>query len=496
MGTPEDLHRLAAGTLLPGFAGTTLPPWIEQEYAAGLGAVCLYGTNVAGPEQLSSLTADLHDTCPGLVVALDEEGGDVTRLHYRTGSPEPGNALLGRLDRPELTRDSAARIGARLAPYGITLDLAPVVDVNSAPDNPVIGVRSFGADPDLVARHTVAWVEGLQGTGVAACAKHFPGHGDTVADSHLTLPVVDAPRDVLEVRELEPFRAAVAAGVASIMTSHIVVRAIDPDRPATFSPAVLGMLRRDLGFEGVIVSDALDMAGASGVTGVPEAAVQALIAGCDLLCLGADTTHDAYLEVVAAVVGAVAAGRLPRERLADAASRVRTLPTRVIPPSTASAPPPTRVIPSSTASTPTTAPTPTRVIPSSTAELGTTGSLEEGFEIGVAARAWLAAPEPAAIVQVDSETNQAVGEVPWGPATAGSTVSAETVRPGAKVAVVGRSLTVGHPAWALADRLRAAGHRVITVECGWPRGGADLTTFGASKAVGMALSALLLARAD
>jgi beta-N-acetylhexosaminidase len=136
------------------------------------------------------------------------------------------------------------------------------------------------------------------------------------------------------------------------------------------------------------------------------------------------------------------------------------------------------------------------VIPSSTAELGTTGSLEEGFEIGEAARAWLAAPEPAAIVQVDSETNQAVGEVPWGPATAGSTVSAETVRPGAKVAVVGRSLTVGHPAWALADRLRAAGHRVITVECGWPRGGADLTTFGASKAVGMALSALLLARAD
>jgi beta-N-acetylhexosaminidase len=464
MASHDDLRRIAAGTLLPGFAGTTLPGWVEQEYAAGLRAVCLYGANVAGPQQLSDLCDELRGLGDDLVVAIDEEGGDVTRLHYLTGSPEPGNALLGRFDRPELTRDSAARIGAGLAPYGITLDVAPVVDVNSAPDNPVIGVRSFGADPDLVGRHTAAWVEGLQGTGVAACAKHFPGHGDTVADSHLTLPVVDAPRDVLEVRELVPFRAAIEAGVASIMTSHIVVRAIDPDRPATFSPAVLGLLRRDLGFEGVIVSDALDMAGASGRTGIPEAAVRAVAAGCDLLCLGSATTQGAYREVVAALVDAVASGRLPRERLADAASRVRSLPTRVS--------------------------------PSSTAERWTTGSLEEGFEVGPAARAWLVAAEPAAIVQVDSETNQAVGDVPWGPATAGTTVPADAIPAGAKVAVVGRGLTTGHPVWALAVRLRAAGHRVITVECGWPPGGADLTTFGASRAVGMALSSLLLSRAD
>ncbi len=233
----------------------------------------------------------------------------------RPGPTSPGNAVLGRIDDTALTRESAAAIARELTAYGINLDLAPVVDVNSAPDNPVIGVRSFGADAAHVARHAVAAVEGLQSQGVAACAKHFPGHGDTVTDSHLALPRVDAPADVLEVRELEPFRAAVAAGVACVMTSHVVVTAIDPDRPSTFSPTMLGgVLRGRLGFDGVIVSDALDMAGASAETGIPEAAVRALGAGCDLLCTGSETTEEDYLDIVDTVVAAVESGRLSRTR--------------------------------------------------------------------------------------------------------------------------------------------------------------------------------------
>ena len=222
----------------------------------------------------------------------------------------------------------AASIGGELAAYGIGLDLAPVVDVNSSPDNPVIGVRSFGADPVAVGRHGAAWVEGLQSTGVAACAKHFPGHGDTVVDSHHGLPHVDVPLDVLRERELAPFRAAVAAGVAAVMTSHVVVEALDPVRPATFSPDVIGMLRDELGFTGVVVSDALDMAGASAETGIPEAAVRALAAGVDLLCLGPGTTPDLYAEVHAAIVEAVRSARLSAERVAEAAARVRGLAER------------------------------------------------------------------------------------------------------------------------------------------------------------------------
>src|SRR6478736_9082844 len=324
--TRQSLRRLVAGTLMPGFVGTTVAPWVAREYAAGLAAVCLYGANVVDPEQLAQLCVSLRSVAPDVIVAVDEEGGDVTRLHYPTGSTQPGNALLGRLDDTALTRDSAAAIGRELAAYGINLDLAPVVDVNSADENPVIGVRSFGSDAPHVARHSAAYVEGMQSVGVGACAKHFPGHGDTVTDSHHALPRVDAPAEVLDARELEPFRAAIEAGVACVMTSHVVVSAVDAERPATFSPTVLGDVLRDrLGFEGVIVSDALDMAGASAETGIPEAAVRALVAGCDLLCIGSETSEDCFLAVVDAVVRAAESGRLPLERLVEAAARVALL---------------------------------------------------------------------------------------------------------------------------------------------------------------------------
>ena len=282
----------------------------------GLGGVCIFGPNVESAEQLRTLNATLRAANPDAVIAIDEEGGDVTRLFYDRGAPFPGNAVLGRIDDVELTRRVAAAVGAALVATGCTLTFAPDVDVNANPDNPVIGVRSFGADAELVAAHTAAWVDGLQQTGVAASAKHFPGHGDTATDSHLELPVVDLPVETLRARELVPFRAAIAAGSRTIMTSHILLPQLDAEHPATFSARILqGLLRGELGFDGVIVTDALDMAGASGVHGIPEAAVRALAAGCDLLCIGTDNTDDQLDEIVTRGRG--------RDRRGQAAGRAR-----------------------------------------------------------------------------------------------------------------------------------------------------------------------------
>jgi beta-N-acetylhexosaminidase len=321
-----SLESLALRVLLPAFPGTTLAPDVRTLLTDGLGGVCLFGSNTAdGPEAVAALTASIRAVAPDAVVAIDEEGGDVTRLHVGDGSPVLGALALGHVDDLDLTRAAGRAVGAELAALGITLDLGPVADVNSNPDNPVIGTRSFGSDPALVARHVAAWATGLQSAGVAACAKHFPGHGDTAVDSHLALPVVEADLTTLAGRELVPFEAAVAAGVAAVMTSHVVVPALDPDRPATLSAAVLGLLRDRLGFRGVVVSDALDMAGASGGRGIPEAAVLSLAAGADLLCLGADKDVALVREVQAAVVAAVRDGRLLEERLVEAAKAVGTL---------------------------------------------------------------------------------------------------------------------------------------------------------------------------
>ncbi|GAB6987088.1 glycoside hydrolase family 3 protein [Nocardioides pyridinolyticus] len=284
-----SLERLALGVLLPAFPGTTLPGDWAELFDQGLGGVCLFGSNTAaGPHAVADLARSIRAIAPFAVIAVDEEGGDVTRLHALTGSPVLGPAALGAADDLELTRATGHAIGSELAAVGIDLDLGPVADVNTNPDNPVIGTRSFGTAPARVAEHIAAWVEGLQAAGAAGCAKHFPGHGDTAQDSHLELPTVDAPRATLEARELVPFGASVRAGVASVMTSHIVVPALDAELPATLSAPVLGLLREDLGHDGVIVTDALDMAGASAGRGIPEAAVLSLNAGADLLCIGAD----------------------------------------------------------------------------------------------------------------------------------------------------------------------------------------------------------------
>jgi beta-N-acetylhexosaminidase len=320
------LGRLADAVLIPPFAGGAAPDWIRAAISGSLAGVTLFGPNVYDREQLSRLTASLRIAGPEPVIAIDEEGGDVTRISHRTGSDYPGNAALGAVDDVELTRSVYAAMGADLAALGINLDLAPSVDVNTAADNPVIGTRAFGADPALVARHGAAAVAGLQSAGVAACAKHFPGHGSTTLDSHLVMATVDAPLSVLRKRDLPPFEAAIAAGVRAIMPSHLRVPELTGDLPASLSQrALTGLLRGDLGFTGVIVSDGLEMRAVSEPYGIPEAAVRAVIAGTDLLCLGRDQDQQSFLAVRAALVAAVQEGRLPDARLEDAAARVAEL---------------------------------------------------------------------------------------------------------------------------------------------------------------------------
>src|SRR4029450_6010953 len=241
------------------------PDWATDLVADGLAGHVLFGFNVTDPTQVAALTASLRAARADVLVGIDEEGGDVTRLAHLEGSPYPGNAALGRVDRPDLTRRIYRAIGAELDEAGINLDLAPTAAVTPADDNPIIGTRSFGSDPRRVAAHAAAAVTGLQQARVAACAKHFPGHGATVADSHLELPTVDAPLALLRTRDLPPFAAAVEAGTRSIMTAPIRVPDLTGAAPATFSPAALvDLLRRDLGFTGVVVTDALEMVGAAG----------------------------------------------------------------------------------------------------------------------------------------------------------------------------------------------------------------------------------------
>ncbi|MFF4798608.1 glycoside hydrolase family 3 protein [Streptomyces sp. NPDC001351] len=323
----DTLTRDALTVLQPGFTGTTAPDWLLRRLGEGLASVGLFGRNIASPEQLAALTAQLRAERDDVLVAIDEEGGDVTRLEVRTGSSFPGNNALGAVDDVDLTREVAAELGRRLAACGVNLNWAPSADVNSNPSNPVIGVRSFGADTDLVARHTAAYVTGLQSAGVAACTKHFPGHGDTAVDSHHALPRIDVDTSVLQSRELAPFRAAIEAGTRAVMSAHILIPALDPDRPATLSPrALTELLRGELGYDGLIVTDGMEMQAIAGTYGIERGSVLAVAAGADAICVGGGLADDETVRRLRdALVAAVRAGELPEERLADAAERVRAL---------------------------------------------------------------------------------------------------------------------------------------------------------------------------
>jgi beta-N-acetylhexosaminidase len=317
------LGPAAAACLFPGFEGEAAPDWVRT---GGFGGVVLFARNIRDPAQLAALTSSLE----GMVVAVDEEGGDVTRLEASTGSSFPGNLALGAVDDAALTRRVAAAIGGELGAAGVGLDLAPVADVLVDPEAAIVGVRSFGSDPALVARHVRAYIEGLQSVGVAACAKHFPGHGEAVGDSHLELPLSGAGLETLSSRALPPFAAAVEAGARVVMTAHIRFTAVD-DEPATLSARWIGLLRSALGFNGVVMTDALEMQGAGGPSGIGESAVRALAAGADALCLGADLTPEQVERVHEAIVEAVRAGQLAEERVHEAAVRVAQLAAWVSP---------------------------------------------------------------------------------------------------------------------------------------------------------------------
>ena len=328
--TDTALDQLADAILIPPFPESSAPSWLLDALSRGLAGVTLYASNMAaGPEALAALTESLRAAAPDLLVAADEEGGDVTRVWYHTGSPYPGNAALGAVDDVDLTERVHAAIGADLAALGINLDMAPCLDVLAAPSNPVIGTRSFGASADLVARHGAAAVRGLQSAGVAACAKHFPGHGATLLDSHAELAVVPDGLAVVEERDLPPFRAALAAGVLTVMPGHLRVAALTGELPASLSVAAISLLRSSLGFDGVVVSDALEMRAVSDPFGIPGAAVLAVAAGNDLLCLGREVPEDGYLAVRAALRDAVRAGELAGPRLEEAAARVAALRARL-----------------------------------------------------------------------------------------------------------------------------------------------------------------------
>jgi beta-N-acetylhexosaminidase len=320
----KELRRLALSVLQPGFAGTEAPDWVLRAVGDGLSSVVLFTRNIASPQQVQRLTTQLRAENPALIIAIDEEAGDVTRLESATGSSRPGNFALGAVDDLALTESVARDLGRQLHAAGVSLDYAPSVDVNSNPDNPIIGVRSFGVDPDTVSRHAAAWITGLQSAGVAACAKHFPGHGDVAVDSHHGLPRYDADLDRIAAQALPPFRAALAAGVRAVMSGHLLVPAIDRDRPATLSSrALLDVLRGDLGFDGLIVTDAIEMGAVTDLYGIGGATVRAVAAGADAVCVGGEHAAESTAELlVDALVDAASSGELAEDRLAEAAKRV------------------------------------------------------------------------------------------------------------------------------------------------------------------------------
>jgi beta-N-acetylhexosaminidase len=299
-----------------------------------IGGVILFTRNVESPEQVAQLVAELqsiaresgHDL--PLLVAVDEEGGHVQRLHGAwTAWPCP--SVLGRVGSEDLTRRVGSAMAEELLPCGIRWNLAPVVDVRSNPANPVIGNRAFGATADLAARLGAALIEGLQQGGVAACAKHFPGHGDTSVDSHRDLPVVEHPRSHLDAVELPPFRAAIAAGVATVMAGHVLVRSLDEAWPASLSSRVLGrLLRQELGFDGVVVSDDLELRAVTKRWTPAETAVLAAKAGCDILLVC--TSPDVQASAIEGMIRATESGEISPPEMDDALVRVGRLRERFL----------------------------------------------------------------------------------------------------------------------------------------------------------------------
>jgi beta-N-acetylhexosaminidase len=316
-----DLVTTCGQLVVGGFGGTSLPPAFARALRERRrGGAILFKPNVEGGlAQVAALTRELHAAMPEApLVGIDQEGGRVTRLRGDVLDVPPMRTVAAWGD-VALAERIAAVVGAELASLGFTIDFAPVLDVNTCAGNPVIGDRAFGDDAATCARFGVAWIRGLQQSGLLACGKHFPGHGDTSKDSHLDLPQVVQPLQRIEQVELRPFREAVAAGVASLMTAHVVYSAIDSERPATLSPSACTDLRGRIGFGGMLFSDDLEMKAIADRWSIEEASVQAVAAGCDaLLVCRSDEKQE---RAVGALVKEAEASRSFRSRCEEACRR-------------------------------------------------------------------------------------------------------------------------------------------------------------------------------
>jgi len=329
----RDIRRHVGQLAITGFAGHSIPQdlrLLAREF--DLGGVIFFGRNVEAPEQVAEMSRDAQALASELPlwVSVDQEGGRVARLKTPF-TVWPPMLTLGRSGDERLAERFARALAAELRAVGISLDYTPVLDILTNRANPVIGDRALAEQADDVARLGAAIIRTLQAEGIAACGKHFPGHGDTSADSHFELPVVDHPPDRIDRVELVPFRAAVAAGVAGIMSAHILIPSLDEEWPATLSPRIMRMAKEGLNFQGLVFTDDLGMKAISGKYGLEQAAVRALVAGCDVVLLcGAD--QGAQVAALEAVIHAVEDGVLPVKRVEDALTRQRKAKERFLAP--------------------------------------------------------------------------------------------------------------------------------------------------------------------
>jgi len=321
------LETQAARLFTVGFHGKAVSEDLRRLLALGVGGVIFFSRNVGQPAEVAELSnAIKHQAGRPISIALDQEGGKVARL--RQGFSElPSMRALGETGSTSLARELGALMGRELRAVGFDLNYAPVLDVDTNPDNPVIGSRSFGRTPELVSEFGLALLTGLESAGVAACGKHFPGHGDTSQDSHLELPRLLHSLERLQRVELQPFAAAVAAGIPALMTAHVIFEPLDPVYPATMSRAVVhGLLREKMHFDGLVITDDLEMRAIADHYGVEDAVVRGLNAGVDqfLCCHTAELAQRA----IEAVVHAVERGTVSRETLATANRRIQTFSER------------------------------------------------------------------------------------------------------------------------------------------------------------------------
>jgi beta-N-acetylhexosaminidase len=278
-------QREILGVLSPGFGGTEIPQYIRGYLEQGLGGITLFGSNTPDLESTAALIAQIRAINPDCIISIDEESGDVTRLWAKSGSPFPSPYVLGRVSDATFTESVFQQLGANLAQLDIDLTFAPVLDLAISKDNPIVGVRSFGSNPELVSIEGAAAVRGLAKAGVSTAPKHFPGHGKTSADSHLDLPKIEASLQELMSEDLLPFFAAIKEGAPAIMMGHLLIPSVDSKPVSLSSVWINDILRNKLNFHGVVVTDALDMGALGGLENIHRSSIDAIRAGANLLCL-------------------------------------------------------------------------------------------------------------------------------------------------------------------------------------------------------------------